>query len=148
MIAGLYILDEKACSRAMPSLFFYGEANLFQPACYESCGVAAAAEIACKDANTCSVCEDVNFGDDCYSNTQEHCAEIDCCSACEAEIRAMWACEHGTICGDELSCSVAAHELPMICRADQDQDGIVDINDLLGVLGAFNIFMDASYCRY
>ena len=115
---------------------------------YESCGVAAAAEIACKDANTCSVCEDVNFGDDCYSNTQEHCAEIDCCSACEAEIRAMWACEHGTICGDELSCSVAAHELPMICRADQDQDGVVDINDLLGVLGAFNIFMDASYCRY
>jgi hypothetical protein len=112
----------------------------------EECQDASAAEIACKAANACDACSDFNFGDDCSSNKAEHCAEIDCCSACEAEIRAMWVCEHGTVCGDEFSCSVPAHELPMICRADQDQDGLVDVNDILAVLGAFNIM--TPECRF
>jgi hypothetical protein len=35
MIAGVYILNEKACTSTMSDLFSYGEANLFTPACAE-----------------------------------------------------------------------------------------------------------------
>ena len=62
------------------------------------------AESSCKDTNGCVGCSDFNFGDDCDSNTREHCAEIECCPVCEAEIRAMFACEHGTSCGEEFTC--------------------------------------------
>ena len=60
------------------------------------------AENACVEANGCSDCEDVDFGDDCAANKQEHCAEISCCPACEKEIRAAFGCEHGAECGDDL----------------------------------------------
>ena len=60
------------------------------------------AENACVEANGCSGCEDVDFGDDCAANKQEHCAEISCCPACEEEIRAAFGCEHGAECGDDL----------------------------------------------
>ena len=63
------------------------------------------AESGCKDTNGCVGCSDFNFGDDCDSNTREHCAEIECCAVCEAEIRAMFACEHGASCGAEFTCS-------------------------------------------
>eukprot|EP01051_Picozoa_sp_SAG22_P015822 SAG22_NODE_2129_length_2969_cov_6.022997_1_plen_679_part_10 len=65
---------------------------------------AAQAESDCKTGNRCTECSDFNFGDDCDSNTNEHCAEIDCCPACGSEIQAMWTCEHGQVCGNELSC--------------------------------------------
>ena len=61
-----------------------------------------AAENACVEANGCTGCQDVDFGDDCAANQQEHCAEIKCCPACEEEIRAMFGCEHGAECGDDL----------------------------------------------
>ena len=32
------------------------------------------------------------------------------------------------------------------CRSDQDQDGIVDVNDILAVLGAFNVI--TSSCHF
>jgi hypothetical protein len=70
----------------------------------EDFDMAAAAETTCKDTNSCSTCHDFNFGDDCASNSREHCAEIDCCAVCETEIRAMWACEHGSVCGGGLTC--------------------------------------------
>jgi hypothetical protein len=62
----------------------------------------AAAESTCKSENNCDSCSDFNFGTDCASNADEHCAEIACCPACEDEIRAMFACEHAS-CRD-LSC--------------------------------------------
>jgi hypothetical protein len=62
------------------------------------------AESTCKTTNSCDSCSDFNFGDDCDSNTVEHCAEIECCPACESEILAMFACEHGAACGDTLTC--------------------------------------------
>jgi hypothetical protein len=70
----------------------------------EGFNMAAAAETTCKDATSCSACHDFNFGDDCASNSREHCAEIDCCAVCETEIRAMWVCEHGSVCGEGLTC--------------------------------------------
>ena len=79
-----------------------------------ACEAAATAETACKDSSACSACHDFNFGDDCAANSREHCAEIDCCAPCEAEIRAMWACEHGSTCGETLACA----EEP--CRAGND----------------------------
>ena len=60
------------------------------------------AENACVEANGCTGCEDVDFGDDCAANKKEHCAEIKCCPACETEIRAMFGCEHGNECGEDL----------------------------------------------
>jgi len=76
----------------------------------ESCpdpGAAAAAEATCKSINNCE-CTDNNFGDDCASNNDEHCAEIECCASCTDEIQAMWLCEHGTTCGD-LTCYTEEH---------------------------------------
>ena len=60
------------------------------------------AENVCVEVNGCTGCEDVDFGDDCAANKQEHCAEISCCPACEKEIRAAFGCEHGAECGDDL----------------------------------------------
>ncbi|GMH91453.1 hypothetical protein TrVE_jg11538 [Triparma verrucosa] len=64
---------------------------------------AEAAEITCKSSNGCTECSDFNFGDDCDSNQSEHCAEIQCCPACQSEIEMMWTCEHGATCG-AMSC--------------------------------------------
>ena len=69
---------------------------------------AAVAEDSCKDANGCSACVEEEFGDDCASNSREHCDEIVCCAACEVEIRAMFSCEHGSTCGMSLSCPAVA----------------------------------------
>ena len=57
---------------------------------------------ACVEANGCTGCEDVDFGDDCAANKEGHCAEIECCPVCEEEIRAGYGCEHGDKCGDDL----------------------------------------------
>lgn len=67
-----------------------------------------AAESTCKRDNACTACSDFNYGDDCATNSREHCDEVECCPACEAEIRAMFACEHGASCGSTLTCPVAA----------------------------------------
>jgi len=57
-------------------------------------------------SNGCTDCHDQNFGSDCQGNRQEHCAEIKCCPQCENEIRAMFVCEHGIKCGEDLgSCA-------------------------------------------
>jgi hypothetical protein len=71
------------------------------------------AEVTCKDKSACSECSDFNFGDDCNSNKKEHCAEIDCCTACEAEINRMWGCEHGGFCG-ELTCTSATSPISFL----------------------------------
>ena len=52
----------------------------------------------CKAANACSECSDIYFGDDCTSDEREHCAEIECCPACEAEIQVKWRYKHGGVC--------------------------------------------------
>eukprot|EP01052_Picozoa_sp_SAG31_P041982 SAG31_NODE_6523_length_1988_cov_2.642668_1_plen_134_part_10 len=65
---------------------------------------ARAAESDCKTNNGCSACSDFDFGDDCDSNEQEHCEEIECCPECEDEIHMMWVCEHGDTCHEHLSC--------------------------------------------
>ena len=53
----------------------------------------SAAEESCTTANNCTGLTDPNFGSDCVGNREEHCAEIAACTACEAEIRAMFDCE-------------------------------------------------------
>ena len=74
------------------------------------------AENACIEAHGCTDCEDVDFGDDCAANKKEHCAEIKCCPACETEIRAMFGCEHGNECGDDLG----------TCEEEEDGHGMGD----------------------
>ena len=93
------------------------------------------AEVSCKQSNGCEACTDFHFGDDCAANGQEHCAEISCCPACESEIRAMFACEHGEACGTELTCGVACEE--DTCPYDTTDDGMVGVDDLLGLLAAY-----------
>ena len=66
------------------------------------------AESTCKSTNACTVCSDFNYGDDCDSNGREHCSEIECCPTCEAEIRAMFACEHGASCPASVPLTCAA----------------------------------------
>ena len=53
----------------------------------------SAAEESCTTANNCTGLTDPSFGSDCVGNREEHCAEIAACTACEAEIRAMFDCE-------------------------------------------------------
>ena len=93
------------------------------------------AEVSCKQSNGCEACTDFHFGDDCAANGEEHCAEISCCPACESEIRAMFACEHGQACGTELTCGVACEE--DTCPYDTTDDGMVGVDDLLGLLAAY-----------
>ena len=66
------------------------------------CDDKADTESACVEANECTNCQDFDFGDDCDANKKEHCEEIKCCAACEEEIRAMFGCEHGAVCGEDL----------------------------------------------
>ena len=62
----------------------------------------SAEEEACSKANNCTECDIGDFGKKCSSYRMEHCAEIDCCPACDSVIRGMWACEHGWFCGEDL----------------------------------------------
>ena len=61
------------------------------------------AESSCKASFNCTACSDFNFGDDCKSNNNEHCAEVLCCPRCGPNIYEMFGCEH-TSCG-ALDCN-------------------------------------------
>ena len=83
------------------------------------------AESRCKRDNSCTACSDFNYGDDgeadCAFNRQEHCDEIDCCGACAAEIRAMFACEHGASCGSQLTCAASSYSSACPVRAPEQK---------------------------
>ena len=87
-----------------------------------------AAESTCKETNECAACSDFNFGDDCASNEREHCAEIECCPSCEAEIVAMFGCEHGASCPDEI---------PLTCGSSSVSQGTPGVTMVMadGVAG-------------
>jgi hypothetical protein len=111
----------------------------------QSCDAATqAAESTCKTTNACTTCSDFDFGDDCASNEREHCAEIECCPSCEAEITAMFGCEHGTSCPAEVpltcdGCDEATRAAEVTCKSTNACTACSDFNYGCDVLRSFGL---------
>ena len=75
----------------------------------------------------------------CADKTAQHCAEIACCPSCEAQITAMFACEHalgeGSLCpaGEPLTCEAATS--PSAPTADTSAAQRVDVVTLFALVG-------------